>query len=411
MPQTLLGSLALAYQPLWGRSRELAGIRLHMLPVAGGVVEAPHLLQVLRSFWPHRNASLLLSPGTPELLALLLAGAQDYSPALEIQHDWLEDASLANLARQAAARGVHLVWRGPNSHMPAPDLAQSFRRQLLSMDAQDTLDALRAARFRRSPEALRSQGPTSPVQAQQLYEGIASRELVDHCLDDIKTAELCGWPVEEMLHAYRHVAPHPGQRAMQAMINAASNDDSLEALENLIGQDPVLAYRLLVQVNSAVNGLSSGIDSIRRALMMQGYTALKTWGVQQFPHANPDRNLNPVRTDMVLRAHLTEYLLDPGGEADLRREIYLSGLFSQLDLLLNEPIDQILGRLPLSDRVNQAVAHGTGPYGPYLHLARAMQAMDASPIQGLCEGFEMSLDDVNRALLRALGSTAVSAPR
>ena len=406
MPQTLLGSLALAYQPLWSKTRDLAGVRLHMLDVPGGVVDAPHLLQVLRNFWPHRNGSLILSPGSPGLLAALLEKGQGYSPCLEIQHDWLDDADIARLVQSAHARGMHLVWRGPNSHMPAPEFAPCFRRQLLSMDEQDTLQALRTARFLRSPEALAVAPPATPVQAGHLYEGIASRALADHCLDDVKTGELCGWPVDEMLHLYRHEMPQPGQQAIQAVINAASNDACLEVLEGLLGQDPILAYRFLVHVNSAANGLSRGIDSLRRALMMMGFTALKTWCVQQVPSANTDPNLNPVRRDMVLRALLTEFLLDAGGEPDLRREIYMTGLFSQLDILLNEPIDQILGRLPLSDRILEAVCQGTGDYAPYLQLARTLESMDAYPVIAMCEDFEMDLDEVNRALLRALGTPA-----
>lgn len=406
MPQTLLGSLALAYQPLWSKTRDLAGLRLHMVDVPGGVVDAPHLLQVLRSFWPHRNGSLILSPGSPELLAALLQSGQDYSPCLEIQHDWMEDSAIAQRVQAAHARGMHLVWRGPNSHMPAPEFAACFRRQMLSMDEQDSLQALLAARFLRTPEALSAPPPYTPVQANHLYEGIASRALVDHCLDDVKTGELCGWPVEEVLHLYRHEMPQPSQEAIQSVINAASNDASLEVLEGLLGQDPILAYRFLVHVNSAANGLSRGIASLRRALMMMGFTALKAWCVQQMPNGNADRNLNPVRRDMVLRAHLTEYLLDAGGESDLRREIYMSGLFSQLDVLMNEPLDQILGRLPLSDRILEAVCQGTGDYAPYLRLARALQSMDAHPVIDICAEFEMNLDDVNRALLRALGTTA-----
>jgi EAL and modified HD-GYP domain-containing signal transduction protein len=405
MPQTLLGSLAFAYQPLWNKARELAGLRLQMQDVPGGMVDAPHLLQVLRSFWPHRNSSLILSPGSPGLLAALLESGQDYSPCLEIQHDWLEDPVIAQLAQAAHARGMHLVWRGPNSRMPAPELAQYFRRQLLSMDEQDTLQALRAALAKQSSDTLAVVPPTSPVQANHLYESVASRALADHCLDDAKVSELCGWPIEEMLHQYRHETPQPGQHAIQAVINAASNDASLDVLEGLLGQDPVLTYRFLVHVNSASNGLSRGIGSLRRGLMMLGFTALKAWCVQQMPSGNADRNLNPVRRDMVLRAHLTEFLLDAGGESDLRREIYMSGLFSQLDILLNEPLDQILGRLPLPDRIVEALCQGTGDYAPYLRLARTLQSMDATPVIAMCADFEMDLDDVNRALLRALGTT------
>ena len=37
----------------------------------------------------------------------------------------------------------------------------------------------------------------------------------------------------------------------------------------------------------------------------------------------------------VLRARLTEHLLESGVQNDLRREVYLCGLFSRLDELLN----------------------------------------------------------------------------
>ena len=88
MPQTLLGSLAIAYMPLWDRARELAGIRLNIVPVSNGHVDALHLLQMLRSFWPHKNASLILCIEDPDLLIMLLEQAPSYSPGLEIERDW-----------------------------------------------------------------------------------------------------------------------------------------------------------------------------------------------------------------------------------------------------------------------------------------------------------------------------------
>ena len=42
-------------------------------------------------------------------------------------------------------------------------------------------------------------------------------------------------------------------------------------------------------------------------------------------------------------------------EHNLRREVYLTGLFSQLDELLSEPMGTILRRLPLSDRIADAM--------------------------------------------------------
>lgn len=397
----------MAYQSLWSRARERVGVRLHLAPVADGQLDAPHLLQTLRSFWPHRNASLLLAPGTPDLLVQLLDFAPDYSPAIEVAHDWLADGTLAAHVLRVHQRGVHLVWRGPNEQMPAPQLLPCFQRQLLAMNAAETLATLCVARPLALGELRADEAAPTPVQAGALYEGVASRELADYCLDHAASGPLCGWPLDEMLHAYRHAPPHPGVQSLQALINAASADASLEVLEDILCQDPILAYRFLVHVNSAANGLRNGIATLRRGLMMMGISALKTWALQQMPHANTDRNLIPVRSDLVLRACLTEHLLDAGGEADLRREIYLCALFAPLDMWLNEPIAQVLERLPLPDRVPEALSLGQGDYLPYLGLARALQGMDATALPEQVAAYDMNLDDVNRALLRTLAVTPV----
>jgi len=409
MPQTLLGSLALAYQPLWGKSRELTGIRLSATPVPGGFVDGPHLLQVLRNFWPHKNAAMVLSPTDPELLCTLLDKAPDYSPHIEIANELLEYPEVVELVRAAHGRGLKMIWRGPNNWEPAPDLAPCFQQYLLSMDEQDTLDALRCARAHGGSPHPFEAAPESPVLAGHIYEGIPSRELLSHCLDQRKVAALMGWPTDEVLHSYRFAPMQPGGRALQRVINAVSADASLEVIESIIEEDPVLAYRLLVHVNSAAMALRSGIDSLRRALMMMGYTALKNWCLQMLPHANEDRDINPIRTGNVLRANLAETLLDAGGEAEMRGEIHMCGLFSQLELFLNDPLPELLSRIPISERVLEAVCADAGPYAPYLQVAVAMESTSAEPLPALCQGFDMDLDDVNRALLRTLGAMPIKA--
>jgi c-di-GMP-related signal transduction protein len=275
------------------------------------------------------------------------------------------------------------------------------------MDEQDTLDALRAMRARSTYLHEEDAPVQSPVQRGQLYEELPSRALVDHALDQRKAEAVLGWPADEVLQAYRYAPLQPSARSLRLVVNAVCADVSLESLEHLIGEDPVLSYRLLTHVNSAVLGLRSGIGSVRRALMILGYTALKDWCIQQAPHASDDKDVDPVRTTLVMRANLAEYLLDAGGESDMRGEIHLCGLFSQLDLLLGVPLPEALSRIPIADRVLQAVCSDSGPYAPYLAVARALEAPSASHLPALCEGFDMSLDDVNRALLRNLGSTPV----
>ena len=133
-----------------------------------------------------------------------------------------------------------------------------------------------------------------------------------------------------------------------------------------------------------------------------GYGSLQRWLSDQLPHCATDPNLRPIRESMVLRARLTERLLDAGVENDLRREVYLCGLLSQMDDLLGEPLGAILRRLPLSERIYDAIVLHTGPYAASLAMACALETDDMAVIRQLCETHELSLEEVNRALLRML---------
>lgn len=143
---------------------------------------------------------------------------------------------------------------------------------------------------------------------------------------------------------------------------------------------------------------------------MMGYGSIKRWLSDQLPHASTDLNLRPVRESMLIRAQLMTHLLDAGVENDLRREIYLCGLLSQLDDVMGESLGTILRRIPLSERIYDANVLGTGPYVSGLQMARALESEDASTIRKLCETHEMDLEEVNRALLRVLADLEVERP-
>jgi c-di-GMP-related signal transduction protein len=135
-----------------------------------------------------------------------------------------------------------------------------------------------------------------------------------------------------------------------------------------------------------------------------GYSVLRAWLLEQLPQASSDLNLQPVRTAMVTRAHLMERLLDAGEEDNLRREVYLCGLLSQIDLLLGEPLSTALQRLPLPERIQAALLQQAGPYRPYLDIATALESPRTRATQALCKAHEISLEEVNRALLRTLAA-------
>ena len=397
MVQSVLGSLTLAYRALWGRSRALAGVQLYVAQAdASAAVDTPHLLRTLREMWGEHSPPLLLSPQSRQLLLDLLQYAQPGGPDIEVRGQWLAGSEIFSMVRAAHARGLRLVWRGDLTDLPEQDVARCFSHSLLSLQPEVALAALRAGAQR------------SPVLPGQMYEGIASRTVMAHCLDQRNALSLAGWPTEDVLYSLRHETPQPGHATIYKLMKAIDAEQSLEIFEDILAEDPLLAYRFMTYTNSAALGLRTGIDSLRRGLVMMGYGSIQRWLGDQLPHASTEPDLQPVYQGMVLRARVTERLLDAGVENELRREIYLCGLFSQLDLLLREPLSNILLRLPLSERIHDAAVLHTGPYAPSLQLACALESDDASAVRQLCEEHELRAEDVNRALLRALADLHVA---
>ncbi|MFN4120688.1 HDOD domain-containing protein [Acidovorax sp.] len=406
MVQSVLGSLILGYRPLWNRARKLAAIQLYAHNESAAVVDAGHLLRTLQELWSASSPPLLISAQSRQLLCDFLEHAPRGSPWIEVRGEWLSDSAIYTRVKLAHQRGLKLVWRGEITKLPEADIARCFDNSLLTLSPEAAVAALKTAPTRPGAPAHAAR-PASPVLAGQMYEGIASRALMEHCLDQHNALALAGWPAEDVLYSMRHTPQQPSHEVIFKLMKSIDAEESLETFEAIMGEDPLLAYRFMVYTNSAALGLRTGIDSLRRGLVMMGYGSIKRWLSDQLPHASTDPNMQPVRESMVIRADLMAHLLDAGIENDLRREIYLCGLLSRLDELLGEPLGTILRRLPLSERIYDATVLGTGPYASGLQMACALETDDASAIRQLCETHEMVLEDVNRALLRVLADLEV----
>ena len=405
MPHTVLGNVSLGYQLLWNRLRQLCGVRLFIGTDDATTVDALHLLGALDELWSEQAPTLLLSVQSHRLLGDILEHAPTNSPWIEVHEMHLRDATIVQRVLQAHQRGMKLIWRGEPGARPSAALAPCFLRKIVTLTADEALAGLRVSlRKHNGTQAPLSSRISSPVLAGDIYEAVASRVLAEHCLDEQAAWSLAGWPVEDVLHGYRHQQIQPGHRTVVALIEAIDADDSVELIEQLLREEPILVYRFMRYANSAALSLRTEIESMRHGLMVLGFSQLRSWLLEQLPHASSDLNLQPVRSAIVVRARLMEHLLDAGDGDDLRREIFMCGLLSQIDLLLGESLHASLARIPLSERITSAILGHAGPYMPYLDVATALESADTQAGRALCDAHQMNCEEVNRALLRTLAS-------
>ncbi len=399
MAFNILEHVAFAYQPVWGQTRQLVGVRLRVRALHTESVDAAHLLHVLGNEWSEQAPFLLVSfADQPQLLQALSVNPHDAI--------WLElpdrgDFTAPELVEAVALahrKGHRLVQQSPLARA-RPSVADNGQwRYLLDLWPEQVALALQAAEHRGTPQAMRS-----PVLPGQLYQHIGTRALAAHCLDDAKVWGICGWPEHDVLQTYRHHGVPVDKRTLVRVQQALMRDVSMETLEDLIHQDPVLTFRTLRLVNSPVFGTTRQVETVRQALMLLGQTRLRDWMMELLRGACADQDLQPVRQSMVLRARLMTQLMDAGAQQHLNTESYLTGLFSRLHELMHEPLGVTLGRVPLSEAIGQALLHSNGPYHAYLHLACAMedpQQMEHLP--AMCEQAGFPLDHVNRSLIRML---------
>ena len=404
--QYALNALVMGYRPLWSSDRLLSGVQLFLHDSPDEPVDVAHLLRILRETWSPTAPRLLLSPQSSTLLKNLLTHIEDCAFwALEVRGEWLDwDASLLAYVQSAARRNVRLIWRGKRDALPDTEVANLFASGLLSIHPQDALEFLRTPA---QPEVC------AFLLERQMYEDLHSQTMLRCCFERYQASAVVGWPDEDVLFNLRGAkALQPSHEHVLRLMKAVDADQPLDTFEEILSEDPLLAYRLMLFANSAALGARHPIDSLRRALVLMGYGPLQKWLGNLLVHACEEPDLQPVRQGMVHRAQLTSLLLDAGVSQELRSEVYLCGLFSRLDDILDEPLEDCLARLPLSERIPDAALRQEGPYTSSLEMAIALENENgAEAVRDLCKQYGMSLETVNRTLLRLMNSWHSQQPR
>ncbi len=138
------------------------------------------------------------------------------------------------------------------------------------------------------------------------------------------------------------------------------NNDNFELTEaaDIVGRDTALTISLIEMVNRMT--VNSGINSIRHAAAMLGQRELKKWintaVVNQLYSDKP----NEITRLSLLRAKFAENLASAFGLAMKKEELFLMGLFSVLDVILEKPMAEALDMIKVSKEIKDALVEGKG---------------------------------------------------
>ena len=142
----------------------------------------------------------------------------------------------------------------------------------------------------------------------------------------------------------------------------SSTEFSQETVENLLKQDPALVYKLLRYLNSPLLGLRSEVRSVRHAMTMLGEDEFRRWvSIVAIVAMASDKPPELIRTALT-RAFFCEQISLPVGMAPVSSDLFLMGLLSVTDAILDRPIDHVLASLPVSTDLRTALCGGSNRY-------------------------------------------------
>lgn len=163
--------------------------------------------------------------------------------------------------------------------------------------------------------------------------------------------------------------------AIRLLTKVNQPEVGFDDLSDIISHDVGLSYKLLRYINSAFFSLPNKIESIKHALTYLGMNEIKRW-INILTLTSLSNKPNALFQQILIRGKMCELLAKQYNEAP--EHLFLIGLLSSLDSLLDIPLEEALKQLPLTEDVYQAILHHCGIAGEILSYVKCYERWELS---------------------------------
>ncbi len=154
-------------------------------------------------------------------------------------------------------------------------------------------------------------------------------------------------------------------------------EPDFDALAPAIEADVAISYRLLNFLNSANFSFATTIISIRQAVVLAGWKPIRNWlRLIILTDMTPSEKSQELSYISAHRAKLFETAALGGGYEDESDKLFMLGLFSLLDAMLDMDMKDVVKHLPVDDQIKAALCSKKNRYTPWLELAHAIENSD-----------------------------------
>jgi EAL and modified HD-GYP domain-containing signal transduction protein len=148
-------------------------------------------------------------------------------------------------------------------------------------------------------------------------------------------------------------------------------DPNLDEIERLIKGDVSFSYKLIKCINSAFFGLRCKVSSIKHALILLGMREVRSWvSLLALQGLGEDKPTELVELS-IIRGRFAELLAEKVDMPERASDLFLLGLFSLIDAIIDKPMTELLDELPLNDDIKSALMSREGPLADIYDLVVA----------------------------------------
>ena len=191
-------------------------------------------------------------------------------------------------------------------------------------------------------------------------------------------------------------------QTLQLIRISLGNDLDYRAVSDIIKQDVALSYRLLRVVNSAFFGLRYTVSNIRQALTILGTREFKKWIMLVSLSGLSDNKPTELIMLSLIRARFLELIAPAAGMADKSEDLFLMGLMSLMDAVMDTPMTEIVMQTNISPHIAAPLLAREGEFGNLLNLISCYEQGGWDQARSIAARYAVSLERVFGIYMKAV---------
>lgn len=185
----------------------------------------------------------------------------------------------------------------------------------------------------------------------------------------------------QMLRARR--LPESGIQCLRLLQLVNEPELDVDRVEALILGDISLSYKLLRYLNSPMFRRQTPVQSVRHAIITLGQQPMQKWVSIVAMHGLSGDKPSELMNTSLIRGRFTELLGKIVFGPALAADCFIVGMFSLLDAMLDQPMQDVIQELSLSNDIRLPLLKCESPLLPVLELTMAIETGDWSTVSRL----------------------------